>query len=278
MKCVGICSNKQRDKEHALRMTLVEALEAKGVVCKVFEEPADAADDNEIELLAVMGGDGTILSASRAVAGKVPIFGINTGNVGFLSEITPQDIVLAAGAIARNEGEFQNRMMITSQGKRANGEAIPSFDALNEFSFVRSSSLKMVQMDVFIGDDFAYRCHSDGLLISTPTGSTAYNMSAGGPVVYPTARCMLVTPVCAHSLTVPGVVVGDKDIIKVRITGSEPVYLCVDNRHEITLTAGDELTFEKSRRTADFYILGKYRFFDKMREKLCRGAYTPEDR
>ena len=278
MKCVGICSNKTRDKEHTLRMALVGALEAYGVKCKVFEEPLDAMGDYEIELLAVMGGDGTILSASRAVAGNVPIFGINTGNVGFLSEITPEDIPLAAKAIANDEGEFQNRMMISASGVKLNGEALPSFDALNEFSFVRSGSLKMVQMDVYIGEDFAYRCHSDGLLISTPTGSTAYSMSAGGPVVYPTARCMLVTPVCAHSLTVPGVVVGDKDIIRVRITGNEPVYLCVDNRHELTLNKGDELTFEKSKRTADFYILGKYRFFDKMREKLCRGAYTPEDR
>jgi len=278
MKCVGICSNKARDKGHALRMALVDALEANGVRCRVFEEISEAVGDSEIELLAVMGGDGTILSAARAVGGGVPIFGINTGNVGFLSEITPKDIPLAAEAIAKGEGEIQKRMMIRVSGVRSSGEGLPSFDALNEFSFLRSSSLKMVQLDVYIGDDFAYRCPSDGLLIATPTGSTAYSMSAGGPVVYPTACCMLVRPVCAHSLTVPGVVVGDEDIIRVRIAGDEPVYLCVDNRHELTLTKGDELTFEKSSRTADFYILGKYRFFDKMREKLCRGAYIPEEK
>lgn len=259
----GIYINQSKDPECKISRYISNILSRYPIEYRFvnsLEEPLDA-----LSLLFVFGGDGTILSAARRVAGtSLPILGINIGNLGFLSCTDLNGFEAVIRDLIKGKGCVEKRMVLQAQIS-----SNPSFSelALNEFCILRSEHAKMVHITVYVNQDMVGNYDADGLIISTPTGSTAYSLSAGGPIVYTNANCILITPMCAHSLTARPIVVNGDDEIHVT-SNYGPVTLASDWQSQFTLTEQDILCIKKADVYTNFLNLGTYHLFDRMREKF----------
>lgn len=216
----------------------------------------------DAECAIVIGGDGTILSAGRALLGKnIPIFGVNTGHLGYLTATEPQKLTENLDKLINGNYTVEER--VTLSLKVENKE----YPCLNEAVFYRGNEPHLLTVDVKINGRETMTVHGDGVLISTPTGSTAYNLSAGGPIMAPTARSMVLTPICAHSLTARPVVLAENDLITVTVDGiGSDAKLSVDGVSVGTLTAEksasvsigkEKLLLARTEETSFYEILKK---------------------
>ncbi len=193
------------------------------------------------EALVVLGGDGTFLRAARAVAAiDVPILGINSGKVGFLSKAEPADLDAVLGHVIKNEYRLEARMMLEArvlpEGKSHTGE---THVALNEAAIVRGSQARVVRLDVSVDGSHLATYTCDGLVISTPTGSTGYSFSAGGPILDPTSRNMVVTTIAAYLSAIRSIVVGPEHTVVVRVLDAYDCQVSIDGREDLPLKVGD---------------------------------------
>jgi len=224
-----------------------------------------------VDLVVVLGGDGTLLSAARCVAGRdIPLFAVNLGHLGFLTSIQLQDLYPELERALAGGHRIGRRRMVDCDVVR-NGEKIASYSALNDVVITKTQLARMIDLDTHVDSHFVAAYKADGLIISTPTGSTAYSLSAGGPVIFPSVGCLCITPICPHMLTNRPVIVPDNSVIQIFNHGEEGTYLTIDGQVGEPLLKGDRIVCRSSEKTIQLIRPPKMLFFDVLREKLKWG-------
>jgi len=224
---------------------------------------------DKIELIIVVGGDGTILRVARDMAcWNVPILGINLGHKGFLAEIEVEQMERFLQYIATGQYGYQERMMIEARLKRGEVE-LGYYLALNDIVVSRGPFSRIIKVEAFVNEDFMESYSGDGVIIATPTGSTGYSLSAGGPIVNPTMDLFVVTPICPHSLYNRAVIVDGKDIMKLRIDSRQvQVVLTVDGQVRFALEDEDHLVVCRSQQKVKLVCFHDYSFYRMLHHKL----------
>ena len=236
---------------------------------------ADAAAlAREVDLLLVFGGDGTMLHVARAIAGSpTPMLGVNIGGLGFLTGVPSDELAGALKCVWNGEFRYESRALIETSG-RCNGKKIVE-SALNDIVVSRGAVSRLISLDVSVDGELITRYRCDGLIISSPTGSTAYSLSAGGAVVLPTAEVFAMTPICPHALSNRSIILPLSSKILVKAISPLPsTILSVDGQVVGELDAGDEVTIRRSRRTIRLVHLADNSFLEALRRNLqWRGTY-----
>jgi NAD+ kinase len=224
-----------------------------------------------LDFVIVLGGDGTLLSTSRVVAKVgIPVLGVNLGSLGFLTEVPLSELFDALEDVDQKRAGVESRSMVECELLRA-GSSIVRYSALNDVIVNKSAIARLNSYDVFVDDGYVTNYKSDGLIISTPTGSTAYSMAAGGPILMPSVDAFVITPVSPHSLTHRPLVVRDTVEIEIVIrTGQEEAYLSVDGQVGVPLRDGDRVHCHKAAYTVKLLRIRKA-FFEVLRTKLKWG-------
>lgn len=290
MKIV-LSSNPYRDK--GLRAALearriLERAGAKAVVCLPFSPrkgdrvelprqlPLSSLEQElpNADLLICFGGDGTILHAARdATRYNLPILGVNMGSVGFMAELERGELALLA-TLAHGIPATEERMMLDVRVLRG-GRVVNQDLALNDAVISKGSMARVAELEVMADQVRVTAVTGDGAIIATPTGSTAYSMSAGGPIVEPSSKCILVTPVCAHQLAARAMVLAPERVVTVQIPrgNRKHLYLSVDGGKALRLTGGDRVEIKRSERCVRLVQLAHRSFYQVINQKL--GGYAP---
>jgi NAD+ kinase len=223
-------------------------------------------------LLIVLGGDGTLLSAARALSGRpTPIFPVNLGGLGFLTAITVDELIPELERALAGAHRIGLRRMLHCQLERG-GQVISGYHALNDIVITKGTLARMIDLDARIDGRLVCRYKADGLIVSTPTGSTAYSLSAGGPIVYPTVECLTLTPICPHMLTNrPVIVPASSTIALYNFAEGRDAWLTVDGQVGEPLEQGDLVICRRSDHAVHLIRPPKLLFFDVLREKLKWG-------
>lgn len=269
-----IITNMLKDKDLQITNEIRSYIESRGkrcVLCRKDRDghiiPGTVPDDAECGL--VLGGDGTLIRAVRDLGQrKLPLLGINLGTVGYLTDVELKDYRQALDRLFVCDPIVEERMMI--QGLFRDGEKDL---ALNDIVLAREGKIRIVKFHIYVNGTLLNTYLADGVIISTPTGSTGYNLSAGGPVVEPTARLMVITPICSHALNTSSIVLSADDTIEVEIGEGrygrqEKVSLCFDGAEQITLVTGDRVVIRRSGRTARLVKLESESFMKTLRKKM----------
>lgn len=230
----------------------------------------------EVEFVIVLGGDGTLLGAARRVAGyRVPILGVNLGGLGFLTEIPLKRLYPVMEKMIEGRLEVESRLMLETRVIRGN-EEVCRFMVLNDVVINKGALARIIDLDVHIDDQFLTTYRADGLIVSTPTGSTAYNLSAGGPIVYPTMSSFILTPICPFALTNRPIILPDSATIYMTLTrkSEERVSLTFDGQVGFDLRHADRVAVSKSGEKIRLIKSPDQSYFEILREKLGWGGAT----
>jgi NAD+ kinase len=224
-----------------------------------------------LDLVIVLGGDGTLLSAARATAPvDVPLLGVNLGSLGFLTEVPPQSLYTMLDAIAQGKAQVEHRALMECTLLRGD-EVRGSYLVFNDAVVNKTTLARLNTYDLYIDGVFVSSYRADGMIVATPTGSTAYSLSAGGPVLMPTVKALVVTPVAPHSLTHRPLVVPDSTVIEILLRSEEEVaYLSLDGQPGLDLRDGDRVRCRRSQHTVNLFRTGSD-FFQVLRTKLKWG-------
>jgi NAD+ kinase len=222
--------------------------------------------------MIVLGGDGTLLSAARAVGGRdIPLFAVNLGGLGFLTSISVDELYPELERALRNEHRIARRRMLSCEVHR-DGEVVTSYDALNDVVITKGQIARMIDLVCNVDAHFVCRYKADGLIISTPTGSTAYSLSAGGPIVFPSVAALCITPICPHTLTNRPVLVSDSSVIQIlNLATDEDAYLTIDGQVGEPLHDQDRVICRSSQKAVALIRPPRMLFFDVLRQKLKWG-------
>lgn len=224
----------------------------------------------EADALVVFGGDGTMLSVARLVEGNgCPILGVNLGSLGFLTEVTMDELYPALEMLLNGNYRVDERCMLRAE-VYANGQ-IKTYHALNDVVMNKAALARVISLDAFLDDDFIARFIADGVIVSTPTGSTAYSLSAGGPIIYPSVDTLVLTPICPHTLTNRPLALPTNREIRLVLKSGEDVMLTVDGQVGETIKEGYEIRCGKSPFKVQLVRPDDRGFFDVLREKLKWG-------
>ena len=225
------------------------------------------------DLLVVLGGDGSVLAAARALGDRdVPILGIQLGRLGFLTQIRPEEVEAALDKLAGGEVRVVERSRLAVSVRRGDAEVARGL-ALNDAVITKGSALaRMIELEARVDADRVASFRSDGLIVSTPTGSTAYNLSAGGPVVAPGVAAIVVTPICPHTLSLRPLVVPDERRIEVELRSPEEATLTRDGQVATALLPGDRVSLERAPHPARFVAVAEPDPFETLRTKLGWGS------
>lgn len=227
----------------------------------------------QAELVVVLGGDGTLISVARLFSGKeVPILGVNLGSLGFLTEITVEELYPRLEKCLEGNPRVSNRMMLEVTLHRE-GQDIEKFNVLNDVVINKGALARIVDLETKVNRHFLTTYKADGLIVSTPTGSTGYSLSAGGPIIHPLMSCIAITPICPHTLTNRPIVVTDESIISITVTSSfdDKVYLTLDGQVGFKLREGDSVEVRKALKTTSLVMSRSRDYFEILRTKLKWG-------
>jgi NAD+ kinase len=239
---------------------------------KGIEASLDAASAAKADLCVVVGGDGTLLAAARLMGQhQLPILAINYGGLGFLTEVTRDEMYPALEAVLSGKSATNNRMMMNVRVHR-DGKLVEAYQALNDAVIHKGTLARIIELEASVDGQYVSKFRSDGLILSTPTGSTAYNVSAGGPIVYPTMGAIIMTPICPHTLTnLPLILPPESRVEVVLRSAQDEVHVTVDGQVGLKLESGDRVTVEKSERLVNLIAPAGRDFFDVLRGKLKWG-------
>ena len=263
-----------------LILELIGWLRDRGVAARVDEQTAAYAGTHDgiaretlaegAQVAIVLGGDGTLLAAARAVGGRqIPIFAVNLGSLGFLTTITLDRMYPELERVIHGDFETAPRRMLECALVREE-QSIATYKALNDIVFAKASLARMIALDTYVDDHYVCRYKSDGLIVSTPTGSTAYSLSAGGPIVLPSVEAIGITPICPHMLTNRPVIVPGHSLIRVEALDDDG-YLTVDGQVGGPLRRGDRILCRFSDTRVQLIRPPEMLFFDVLRAKLKWG-------
>ncbi|MGN0466681.1 MAG: NAD(+)/NADH kinase [Lachnospiraceae bacterium] len=279
MKNFLIITNEMKDKDLAVTQSVKAHLERSGTSCTVMTNlSADYQDipdlPENLDCALVIGGDGTFLMAARALLErKIPMIGINLGTLGFLADIEIADLDETLDHLLRGEYTIEKRMMLKGYIKDEDGEIKRQWSALNDVVIARSGYSRIIEYNVFANGDWLDTYHSDGVIISTATGSTGYNLSAGGPIVNPACNVILITPVCPHSLANRSVVLSKNDKIEVEVgrlrkSQKEEAIVTIDGQMAIRLEPGQRFYIEREKKTVQLVKIRSKSFAEILRIKM----------
>ena len=286
MKRFCVITNRDKEDSNRKAVYIQEYLEQKGGKCLILENrrvisegvlhytEADKIPE-ETECVLVLGGDGTMIQAAiDLVHSKLPILGINMGTVGFLTEVEPQNLERALDLMLQDKYTIENRIMLRESSVTPTGTSSgKACYALNDVVLSKRGDCRLITIKVYINDELADIYRADGLIISTPTGSTGYNLSAGGPVMVPDTEATVITPICAHSLNKRSLVVSAMDRIVLELGQTkdfqeDEAVLVVDGRTVWGLSTGDRLEVLVPEDQTRIVKLSGVSFYKKMRDKL----------
>lgn len=234
---------------------------------KVFLEPARIKEE-KVDFVISLGGDGTLLEAARELApAGIPVLGVNLGRLGFLCEIEKDEVFSALAKVLLHEYDLQQRFMLQAKIHGA-GEEVSHFTVLNDVVFQRDQNSGLVSLQANLSGEPSVSYPADGLIIATPTGSTAYSLSAGGPIVSPDVEAILLTPLAAHSLSARPMVLSSEEEIEILMSRGEKCRVTFDGQEETNLFLGARVTIGKSPLKALLIRLGRRSFPAVVREKL----------
>lgn len=267
MKRFYIITNRTKDNNLEVTKRIQSFIESKGGVCFLAEDKHSIQE--QIDCILVLGGDGTLIRAARELpSNDVPMLGINMGTLGYLTEVEVSDVEHSLCQLMEGESYVEKRMLLqgTVEGKEANL-------ALNDIVLTRSGKVRVIQFCVYVNGELLNTYRADGVIVSTPTGSTAYNLSAGGPVVAPTASLIVITPICSHALNTSSIVLSADDEIvlevgKGRDGNIEEAVVSFDGEEDVIVHTGDRIHIKKATATAKLLKLSKISFLEIMRRKM----------
>ncbi len=225
------------------------------------------------ELVVVLGGDGTLISVARLFSGKnVSVVGVNLGNLGFLTEITVEELYLRMEQCLAGESPISERMMLEVTLFRRE-KAIEKCNVLNDAVINKGALARIVDLETRVDGSFLTTYKADGLIVSTPTGSTGYSLSAGGPIIHPLMSCMVITPICPHTLTNRPIVVPSDSVVSIKATSSfdESVYLTLDGQVGFELREEDSITVRRAEMTTSLVSSPNRDYYEILRTKLKWG-------
>ena len=225
-----------------------------------------------VDLILVLGGDGTMIATARMIGNaEVPVIGVNYGGLGYLAEFPLGELFTALDAILVGQYQVQKRLMLAVELWRGE-ELITRNRVLNDVVVNKSALARIIEIEAYLNDQFVNSFRADGLIVATPTGSTAYNLSAGGPVIYPSMNVVVITPICPFTLSNRPIVVPDESLIEVRLmTDNEEVALTLDGQVGFPLKVRDRIVIRKSNTTFNLVQPPNRNYFDVLRDKLKWG-------
>lgn len=275
IKRVGIVVKQNHDEALRTAHELSEWLEKRGIDPTggpYSETREDQTFDPAVDLVVVLGGDGTMISTARLVDDHDPlVLGINYGSLGYLTEFRIEEMVPALEMMLAGDYEVDHRVMLDARQVR-DGEEIASGRVLNDVVINKAALARIIEIEVKFNALFVNAFRADGLIVATPTGSTAYNLSAGGPIIYPSMNALVVTPICPFTLTNRPIVVPDRAEIELKLLNeNEGVVLTLDGQTGYTMTADDRILICKSSTTFNLVRPANRNYFDVLRNKLKWG-------
>lgn len=275
---VGVLHHPKLPESLELAQEINAALQARGVLVWLgssWDEREITAHASRLQMFITLGGDGTILRAARVAAPfGVPILGVNLGRLGFLAEVEPQEVEANLSRLLNGDYWLEERLMLHAELVRG-GKHLGSYEALNDIAVCRGSAVRVVRLSVFIEDTYLTTYVSDGLIVATPTGSTAYNLSAGGPIVAPDVQNLLLTPIAPHLTPARALVLSGETNITVAVATEYEAILTVDGQIDVKLEQDDVVKVRKSEYVARFVRLRPARYFyETLLERLkCPNAH-----
>jgi NAD+ kinase len=279
---VGIVAKPDAPRARGVIAHLLSWLSAQGLGAVLEKETADLASEvpaaagkaelpSQVDLLIVLGGDGTLLSMARAVGDLgVPLLGVNLGGLGFLTATTLDEMLPALEAYLAGQMTIEERMLLAARVVR-NGQPICEYAALNDVVITKSAMSRIIDLSVSVDGRYATAYRADGLIISTPTGSTAYSLSAGGPILFPTMDAVVLTPICSHTLTDRPIVLPGADRIEVTLLADQEVMATVDGQIGVGLRERDTVEVLKAASRIRLVRFPQKDFFSVLRTKLKWG-------
>jgi NAD+ kinase len=283
IKTIGITSKPKKPEVREIVLQLVHWLHERSIHVLIDKETGSALDGSEkcvtrnempsrADLIIVLGGDGTLLATARVLNRKpVPLLAVNLGGLGFLTVITRDELFPTLERVVAGDFRTERRVQIEAEVIRA-GEVISSFLALNDVVLNKGAIARVLDFDVCVDGQFISTYKADGLIVSTPTGSTAYSLAAGGPVIAPSVEAFIVTPICAHTLTNRPIVLPDSAQIEVEVKSQrESVYLTVDGQVGIAVRSEDAVHMRRASSVVELVQSPQTNYFEILRQKLKWG-------
>ena len=279
VRAIGLVLKRQDPRIPTIVAEIVAWLQARGVHVFVDESSAQQYTGpcivlparefaSRVDLVAVFGGDGTFLYGARLVGGSgVPILGVNLGSLGFLTEVKLEEMYSVFTNCLSGQYQLEERMFLEIEVLRGEKQ-LPRYLALNDAVINKGALSRMIEFEAIVNSQLVTVMRADGLIISTPTGSTAYSLSAGGPILYPTLGAVIITPICPHTLTNRPVAVPDDAVVEVLLRHGQDVMLTVDGQVGSSLETRDRLRIRKARQTLRIVQPKQGMFFGLLREKL----------
>lgn len=225
----------------------------------------------QVDVVSVFGGDGTLLYAARLIgASGIPILGINLGSLGFLTEVKLDEVHEAFEGLLSGRYQLEERVLLDVEVLR-DGKVVSQYLALNDAVINKGALARIIELEVSVNSQQVLLARADGLIVSTPTGSTAYSLAAGGPILYPTLEAFIIAPICPHTLTNRPVVIPDRDVVEVTLRHGTEVMLTVDGQVGMPLQQQDRLHIRRAQSTLRLVMPFGNTFFKLLREKLRWG-------
>lgn len=274
MNTFYIIPNIKKDSDLQITQRICDYIEEKGknYILAVADEEGRILPDTipeEVDCAIVLGGDGTLIQAARDLRGNsIPMLGINLGTLGYLAEVELDDIEESLDKLINDDYIMDVRMMVQAS---INGSAPQT--ALNDIVVTRDYGVRLINFDVYVNGELLNSYRADGVIVSTPTGSTGYNLSAGGPILEPTADMVVITPICSHALNASSIVLSAKDIIEIEVGKArngmvERASVSFDGKDSVSLLTGDRVKIEKTGESVVLLKLSRESFMKTMRRKM----------
>lgn len=285
MKYIGLNINSSKDKNGVILKEVKDCIKSVFKESEIVVFKDSLAEDNiyadNIEIMITLGGDGTIIRTARALCmNNIPIFGVNIGNLGFLASVEKKELLHALKLIEQEEFSVEDRMMISCEVNQLGDKF--SYDSLNDIVLSKGTLARMVKYEIRVDNTLYTEFSADGVIISTPTGSTAYALSAGGPIIYPTLSLIEITPICPHSPGLRSLILDSKSKVSIFIKHwNESVFLTVDGQESLRLAEEAEINIGLSSCKCRLIRLNNYDYFKVLRDKIiwrtreinCEGEY-----
>ena len=272
MKHFCIYTNRHKDKDFATTKKVQRFLCGKGMQCTIKKDACDTIPE-ETDCILVLGGDGTMLQAVRETHSRrrIPLLGINLGRLGYLTEVEPDGLEAALEQLLSGEYDLESRMMLNGTVYRKEGENQNGW-ALNDIVISKTEGQQVLSFFLYVNRKLLNRYLADGMIVTTPTGSTGYNLSAGGPIVEPGARLIVVTPVCPHTMNQRSIVLSPEDEVVIEIPVGREGHVqhaaASFDGCSVKLMTGDAVRIVQSERTTDFIKLSKAGFLEVLHKKM----------
>lgn len=273
-----IYTNKNKDTHLEMTNRIEKYLKGKDQQVSVVLKGEDWNEKQTscIDCMIVLGGDGTVLRAAREMANShIPIIGVNLGTLGYMTEIEPDELEEALDSLIAGHFEQESRMMLDGRICTENGVGETGW-ALNDIVIARKGSLQIIKFNIYVNGQFLNDYQADGVIVTTPTGSTGYNLSAGGPIIEPKAKLMMLTPICPHTMNRRSIILSPEDEIEIEIPEGKEGQIQVveasfDGSHAVEMRTGDRIRIVKSEKITEFIQLNQVSFLEVLHKKMSES-------